>query len=123
MESILKVENLNVSFETRGGIVNAVRGIDYDLKKGEMLGIVGESGSGKSVSSLALLDLLGSNGKITDGKAIFNGIDLTSLSKNEMRKIRGGDISMIFQDPMSSLNPLITVGKQVAEMLEVHKPK
>jgi len=121
METILQVENLHTSFRTRAGTVNAVRGVSFALAKGEMLGIVGESGSGKSVTSMSLLRLLGSNGKVTQGRALFGDTDLTAVSAKEMRGIRGGKISMIFQDPMSSLNPVIPVGAQVAEMLLEHR--
>ncbi|WRS26566.1 ABC transporter ATP-binding protein [Oscillospiraceae bacterium MB08-C2-2] len=121
MDKILQVEQLHTSFKTRAGTVNAVRGVSFELAKGEILGLVGESGSGKSVTAMSLMRLLGSNGKITQGKAVFDGVDLAALSPKQMRSICGNRISMIFQDPMSSLNPLITVGKQVGEMLTEHK--
>ena len=122
MPEILKVENLHVQFKTRAGFVNAVRGVSFSLGEGETLGIVGESGSGKSVTAMSILRLLASNGRIIDGHIYFKGSDLTSASKREMRKVRGARISMIFQDPMTSLNPLIPVGKQVGEILLEHEP-
>ena len=93
---------------------------DFTVKKGEFFGIVGESGSGKSVTSMSILRLLADTARIKEGKIVFDGTDLLGLSKKELRQIRGEKISMIFQDPMSSLNPLIPVGKQVAEMIREH---
>ena len=104
------------------GEVQAVRGVSFSVKKGEILGIVGESGSGKSVTSMSILRLLADTARIKEGKIVFDGTDLLGLSKKELRQIRGEKISMIFQDPMSSLNPLIPVGKQVAEMIREHHP-
>lgn len=120
METILNIENLKTSFMTSNGEVQAVRGVSFSVKKGEILGIVGESGSGKSVTSMSILRLLADTARIKDGAIVFEGRDLTKLSKKEIRKIRGEKISMIFQDPMSSLNPLIPVGKQVSEMIREH---
>ena len=122
MEDVLNIENLHVNFRTRAGIVRAVRGVSFSLRKGEILGVVGESGSGKSATALSALGLLASNGAVREGRVMFAGADLTKASESEMRKVRGGKISMIFQDPMSSLNPLIPVGKQVKETLLEHAP-
>ncbi len=122
MEPILKIENLKTSFMTSNGEVQAVRGVSFSVNKGEILGIVGESGSGKSVTSMSVLRLLADTAVIKEGTITFEGRNLIDLSKKEMRQIRGEKISMIFQDPMSSLNPLITVGKQVAEMILEHHP-
>lgn len=123
MENILEVKGLKTSFLTSGGEVKAVRGLDFHVIKGEVLGIVGESGSGKSVTNMSILHLLSGTGKIMDGEIIFEGKDLTNMRTKDIRKIRGAKIAMIFQDPMSSLNPLITVGQQVYEMLKEHNPK
>ena len=120
MDAILQVENLKTSFFTSNGEVQAVRGVSFSVNKGDILGIVGESGSGKSVTSMSILKLLADTGRVKEGTILFEGQDLTKFNKTQMRKIRGGKISMIFQDPMSSLNPLIPVGKQVAEMLKEH---
>lgn len=122
MEPILKIENLKTSFMTSNGEVQAVRGVSFSVNKGEILGIVGESGSGKSVTSMSVLRLLADTAVIKEGTITFEGRNLIDLSKKEMRQIRGEKISMIFQDPMSSLNPLIPVGKQVAEMILEHHP-
>lgn len=123
MENILNVNQLTTSFMTGNGEVQAVRGISFHVKKGEILGIVGESGSGKSVTSMSILRLLADTGKIKNGSVLFGGEDLTKLSNKQMRAIRGEKIAMIFQDPMSSLNPLISAGAQVAEMIKVHHPE
>ena len=123
MDAILQVENLTTSFLTSNGEVQAVRGVSFSVGKGEILGIVGESGSGKSVTSMSILRLLADTARIKDGSILFEGEDLTKVSKKKLREIRGNKISMIFQDPMSSLNPLIPVGKQVSEMIKIHHPK
>ena len=123
MDAILQVENLTTSFLTSNGEVQAVRGVSFSVGKGEILGIVGESGSGKSVTSMSILRLLAETARIKDGSILFEGEDLTKVSKKKLREIRGNKISMIFQDPMSSLNPLIPVGKQVSEMIKIHHPK
>lgn len=123
MKPILKVANLKTSFMTSSGEVQAVRGISFHINEGEILGIVGESGSGKSVTSMSVLRLLADTGKIKEGEILFDDKDLVKLSNKEMRKIRGKEISMIFQDPMSSLNPLIPVGKQVSEIISTHHKK
>ena len=123
MDAILQVENLTTSFLTSNGEVQAVRGVSFSVGKGEILGIVGESGSGKSVTSMSILRLLADTARIKDGSILFEGEDLTKVSKKKLREIRGNKISMIFQAPMSSLNPLIPVGKQVSEMIKIHHPK
>ena len=107
-------------FETRRGTVHAVNGISFDIAPGETLGIVGESGCGKSVTSLAILGLLSRNGRVESGRANFEGRDLLGLSDRALRSVRGKEIAMIFQDPMTSLNPVLTVGRQIREALETH---
>jgi oligopeptide/dipeptide ABC transporter ATP-binding protein len=120
--NVLKVENLHTSFFTRRGEVKAVDGISFYVDEGETLGLVGESGCGKSVTGLSILRLLPEpGGKIIEGKILLEGQDLMSLSKNEMRSIRGKKISMILQDPMTSLNPVYTVGNQIAESIRLHQ--
>ncbi|MCM3124843.1 ABC transporter ATP-binding protein [Mesobacillus sp. AQ2] len=122
MENILEVKDLNISFHTFAGEVQAIRGVNFDLKKGETLAIVGESGSGKSVTTKAIMRLLPpGNSEIKNGQILFDGKDLTKLTDRQMQKIRGKDISMIFQDPMTSLNPTMTVGKQIMEPLIKHQ--
>jgi oligopeptide/dipeptide ABC transporter ATP-binding protein len=111
---------LQVRFSTRRGTVHAVNGISFDIAPGESLGIVGESGCGKSVTSLAILGLLARNGRVDAGKAIFGDTDLIRQSDRALRRIRGREIAMIFQDPMSSLNPVLTIGRQIREALETH---
>jgi oligopeptide transport system ATP-binding protein len=118
---LLEIENLQVQFYTEDGVVNAVNGISLAIEPGETLGIVGESGSGKSVSSLAVLGLLPMPpGKILSGTARFQGRDLLKLSQNELANIRGNRIAMIFQDPMTSLNPFLTIGQQLTEVSRIH---
>ena len=119
-EPLLSVEDLHVEFWTSRGTVYAVNGITFDIAPGETLGIVGESGCGKSVTSLALLGILSRAGRVTAGTAMFEGRDLLTLPDDALRKIRGRDIAMIFQDPMTSLNPVLTVGRQIREALETH---
>ncbi|MBM7647544.1 oligopeptide transport system ATP-binding protein [Bacillus ectoiniformans] len=122
MNKILDVQNLHVSFDTHAGEVKAVRGVDFHLEKGETLAIVGESGSGKSVTTKALMRLIPNPpGRIKEGQILFEGRDLARLSEKDMEKVRGKEISMIFQDPMTSLNPTMTVGKQVMEPLIKHQ--
>jgi oligopeptide transport system ATP-binding protein len=118
---LLNVKDLVVSFNTNDGVVRAVNGLSFSLKKGEVLGIVGESGSGKSVTNLALLQLLARNGNAT-GEATFKGKNLLTLPENDIRKIRGNDIAMVFQDPMTSLNPYMRVSEQIDESLRLHTP-
>lgn len=117
MDSKLHVENLTISFHTVDGKVQAVRGINFDLQKGETLAIVGESGSGKSVTSKAILGILAGNAIIEDGEIIYDGKDLLKISEEEFHKIRGDKIAMIFQDPMSSLNPIVKIGRQLTEAM------
>jgi oligopeptide transport system ATP-binding protein len=119
-EPILAVEDLHVQFWTGRGTVHAVNGISFEIAPGETLGIVGESGCGKSVTSLALLGILPRAGRVTSGTAIFGGRDLLKLNDEQLRTIRGREIGMIFQDPMTSLNPVLTIGKQIREPLEAH---
>ncbi|UFU01339.1 ABC transporter ATP-binding protein [Radiobacillus kanasensis] len=122
MDKILEVKNLKVSFNTYGGEVQAVRGVNFDLRKGETLAIVGESGSGKSVTTKALMRLVPKpHGFIKEGEILFEGQDLVKKSEKQMQKIRGKDISMIFQDPMTSLNPTMKVGSQIMESLIKHQ--
>ena len=118
---LIDIQDLRVSFFTPGGEVQAVRGVSWFLNEGEALGIVGESGSGKSVSVYAVMRLLQSPGRVVGGSIHFNGVDILSLSEKEMRNIRGNDIAMIFQDPMTSLNPVYTVGDQLYEPLKLHR--
>ncbi len=120
MEHILEVKDLQTAFLTSSGEVKAVRGVSFFVNKGESVGIVGESGSGKSVTSLSVMQLLVGTGKIIGGSVKLNGRELVGLSPKEMRSIRGKEVAMIFQDPMTSLNPLIPVGEQVGEMLWSH---
>ncbi|GAA5416638.1 oligopeptide transport ATP-binding protein OppD [Paraliobacillus ryukyuensis] len=122
MKKILDVKNLNVSFNTYGGEVKAVRGVNFDLHKGETLAIVGESGSGKSVTTKALMGLLPKpHGYVKEGEILFEDKDIAKLSEKELQKIRGKDLSMIFQDPMTSLNPTMKVGTQIMEGLIKHQ--
>jgi oligopeptide/dipeptide ABC transporter ATP-binding protein len=119
-QPLLSVEDLRVQFWTERGTVYAVNGITFDIAPGETLGIVGESGCGKSVTSLAILGILPRAGKVTTGTAMLGDRDLFRLSDRELRRIRGRDVAMIFQDPMTSLNPVLTIGKQIKEALETH---
>jgi oligopeptide transport system ATP-binding protein len=122
MEPLLQVKNLTTRFYTDDGVVHAVNGISYDLKEGEILGVVGESGCGKSVHALSIMRLIPDPpGKIEAGEVIFNGVDVLKISNSEMRRMRGSDIAMVFQDPMTSLNPVYTVGFQIIEALMVHE--
>jgi oligopeptide transport system ATP-binding protein len=119
-ERLLSVRDLQVEFWTRRGTVYAVNGISFDIAPGETLGIVGESGCGKSVTSLALLGILPRAGRVAGGVATFEGRDLFRLSDRDLRRVRGREIAMIFQDPMTSLNPVLTIGRQIREALETH---
>ena len=118
---LLEVRNLQTSFTTRHGVVRAVTGVDFHVDRGEILGLVGESGCGKSVTSLSILRLVASPGVIDAGQVIFDGQDLLTLPDDELRKLRGNRISMIFQQPQSSLNPVMDVGDQIGEVLELHR--
>ncbi len=121
-KTILEVKDLRTYFYTRDGVVRSVDGVSFSVSEGETLAIVGESGCGKSVTSLSLLRLIPSPpGKIVSGSVLYHGKDLLKLSEDEMRDIRGDKISMIFQEPMTSLNPVITVGRQIGEVLELHR--
>ena len=122
MEKMIQIKNLHVQFSTYGGRVQAVRGVSFDLHKGETLAIVGESGCGKSVTSQSIMRLIPTPpGRITSGSILFKSQDLTKLSEKKMRDIRGADISMIFQDPMTALNPTLRVGEQIAENIMQHE--
>jgi len=118
-DPILSIRDLTVEFNTEDGIVQAVTDVSYDLMPGEVLGVVGESGSGKSVSMLSILGL-SPQGRIPKGEAVYKGDDLLKMSQKQLRDIRGGDMAMIFQDPMTSLNPVLTVGNQIVEALLTH---
>jgi oligopeptide/dipeptide ABC transporter ATP-binding protein len=121
-EPLLRVEDLVTKFVTEDGVVTAVDGVSFEIYPGETLGIVGESGSGKSVTSLSVMRLIPNPpGRIESGRVLFGGRDLLALSEQEMRKIRGNDIAMIFQEPMTSLNPVFTVGDQIAEAIRLHQ--
>src|SRR5687767_10954174 len=121
MSHLLEVENLQTHFPTRAGLVRAVNGVSFHLDSGELLGLVGESGCGKSITALSVMRLISPPGKIVNGEIIFDGKNLLKLSEARMREIRGDDIAMIFQDPMTSLNPVFTVGEQIAEALRLHR--
>jgi oligopeptide/dipeptide ABC transporter ATP-binding protein len=120
-ETILKVENLETTFFSKLGAFKAVNNLSYEIKKGETLGIVGESGCGKSVTSFSLMRLIEKPGRITQGKAILKGRDLLSLPMETMQQVRGGDMAMIFQEPMTALNPVLTIGDQIDEQFIRHK--
>ncbi len=120
-QPLLEVKNLKTYFFTEDGVVKAVDGVDLNVKPGEVLGLVGESGCGKSVTSLSIMRLIGIPGKIVEGEIKFEGRDLLHMSESEMVDMRGNRISMIFQQPQSSLNPVFTVGDQVAEVLQIHQ--
>ena len=120
-ERLLDVRGLYTSFRTRDGIVRAVDGIDFHVDRGEIMGLVGESGCGKSVTSLSIMRLVARPGRVEAGEVIFDGTDLLRISDDEMRKIRGDRISMIFQQPTSSLNPVWNVGSQIEEVLRIHR--
>ena len=122
-DTILKIENLHTSFRTRAGEVQAVRGVSLDLRRGEILGIVGESGCGKSVTAMSVLKVLPENAFHPEGRILLGEKDLLTLPPREMRKVRGGRISMIFQDPMTSLSPLMKVGRQIEEGIRQNLPR
>ena len=119
-ENILSVKNLHTSFKTDNGEVMAVNGVSFNLDKGKILGIVGESGSGKSVTAYSIMQILEKNGRITEGEVLYKGQDITKYTEKQMREFRGKCCSIIFQDPMTSLNPVFTVGNQLREAIELH---
>ena len=121
MSRLLEVNQLRVQIETQHGTVQAVRGVSFHLDEQETLAIVGESGSGKSISVKSIMGLLPKNGKIVEGSILLEGKDLAKYSERQMQSVRGSDISMIFQDPMTSLNPTMTIGKQIVEVLKEHR--
>jgi oligopeptide/dipeptide ABC transporter ATP-binding protein len=121
MSHLLEVRNLHTYFQTREGLVCAVEGVSFYLDRGELLGLVGESGCGKSITAVSIMRLVAPPGKIVAGEILFEGRDLLKLSNAEMRSMRGNDVAMIFQDPMTSLNPVFTVGEQIAEALRLHR--
>lgn len=123
MENLLEVKNLSVSFDSPAGQVQAVRDVSFSLKKGEVLAIVGESGCGKSVLCKSIMKLLPASARIKEGKILIRGCDITNYREQDMQKIRGSIFSMIFQDPMTSLNPTIKIGQQIAEAILVHEKK
>lgn len=119
-DNILEIRNLKAHFFTKKGVIPAVDGVDIDIKKGKIVGIVGESGCGKSMTAMSIMGLLKHPGKVVEGSIYLDGRDLTRLNKREMSKIRGNDISMIFQEPMTSLNPVIKIGNQIREAIMLH---
>ena len=121
MSSLLEVTNLRTQFATRAGLVKSVDGVSFHISEGELLGLVGESGCGKSITALSIMRLISPPGKIAGGSIKFKGDELTTASADRLREIRGNDIAMIFQDPMTSLNPVYTVGEQIAEALRLHR--
>lgn len=120
-EPLLSLKDLKVSFFNNSGEVKVIRGVSFNLEKGEVLGVVGESGSGKSVTSMSIIKLLKGTGKITNGEIVYKGENLVDKTEKEMMKIRGNDIAMIFQDPMTSLNPVFTVGTQISDVIRRHQ--
>ncbi len=121
MSHLLEVNNLETQFPTRAGLVRAVNDVSFHIGEGELLGLVGESGCGKSITALSIMRLIAAPGRIANGSIKFKGEELTSASDDRLRQIRGNDIAMIFQDPMTSLNPVFTVGEQIAEALRLHR--
>ncbi len=119
-DHLLEIKDLKVSFFTPAGEVKAVNGVSYDLDEGRVLGIVGESGSGKSVSVSAMMQLLAYPGRVVGGSITFNGQDVLAMNAEQIQSVRGKDIGMIFQDPMTSLNPVFTIGEQLVETLRRH---
>ena len=122
-ETVLSVEDLTINFRTINGMVKAVRGITFDLKRGETVAIVGESGSGKSVSIKAIMGILAGNAVVESGKIMYEGQNLLEISEKDYHKIRGSKIGLIFQDPLSALNPIMKIGKQITETLKLNDPK
>ena len=121
MPHLLEVTGLRTHFKTRAGLVRSVDAVSFHIDEGELLGLVGESGCGKSITALSMMRLISPPGKIVGGSIKFKGEELTTATPERMREIRGDDIAMIFQDPMTSLNPVFTVGEQIAEALRLHQ--
>src|SRR4051794_1846953 len=121
MAGLLEVTNLRTQFPTRAGLVKSVDGVSFSIGTGELLGLVGESGCGKSITALSIMRLISPPGRIAGGSIKFKGEELTTASNERLRQIRGNDVAMIFQDPMTSLNPVFTVGEQIAEALRLHR--
>src|SRR5215471_10582215 len=121
IDNILEVRHLNTKFFTRSGQINAADDVSFNIARGSTVALVGESGSGKSVTSLSIMRLVPPPGRITAGEIIFDGNDLLKLNDEQMRRIRGRDVAMIFQDPMTSLNPVYTVGEQICEGIQLHE--
>ena len=121
MNKVLEVKNLKTHFNTDKGVVKAVDGVTFDLIEGKTLGVVGESGCGKSITAMSVMRLIDRNGGIVDGTIMYNGQDLAQIKMDEMRKIRGNDISIIFQEPMTSLNPVFRIGDQIVEAIKLHQ--
>ena len=119
-ESILEVRNLRTSFPTQDGVVDAVDNVSFNVRRGEAVALVGESGCGKSVTAMSIMRLVATPGRITGGSILFKGRDLTALKERDMRDVRGNDIAMVFQEPMTSLNPVFKIGTQVAEAVRIH---
>ena len=123
MSDLLEIENLSVSFDTPQGELEAVRDVSFSLRKGEVLALVGESGCGKSVLCKTIMKLLPSTARIREGSILVNGTDISKYTEKEMQKLRGKLFAMVFQDPMTALNPTMTIGAQIAEAILIHEPK
>ncbi len=121
LDHMLEVKDMKTHFYTEKGMIPAVDGVSFHVDEGELVGIVGESGSGKSVTALSIMNLIEQPGKIVDGEILYNGEDLLQVSEKKMESIRGNDISMIFQEPLTSLNPVLTIGKQITEAIRAHQ--
>ena len=123
MSDLLEIENLSVSFDTPQGELEAVRDVSFSLRKGEVLALVGESGCGKSVLCKTIMKLLPATARIREGSILVNGTDISKYTEKEMQKLRGKLFAMVFQDPMTALNPTMTIGAQIAEAILIHEPK